>query len=47
MIQLESLGRRVAALLAATAALTLSRVRPLASGKGGLKCHDIKGESEK
>ena len=37
----------VAVLLTATAALTLSRVTPLGSGSGGLKCYDIKGEIEK
>ena len=37
----------VAVLLTATAALTLSRVTPLGSGIGGLKCYDIKGEIEK
>ena len=36
----------VAVLLTATAALTLSRVTPLASGIGDLKCYDIKGEIE-
>jgi hypothetical protein len=37
----------VAVLLTATAALTLSRVTPLGSGIGDLKCYDIKGEVEK
>ncbi|MGO8923134.1 MAG: hypothetical protein ACLQF4_09370 [Xanthobacteraceae bacterium] len=37
----------VAVLLTATAALTFSRVTPLASGIGGLKCYDIKGGIEK
>jgi len=37
----------VAVLLAATAALTLSRVTPLGSGIGDLKCYDIKGEIDK
>jgi hypothetical protein len=37
----------VAVLLTATAALTLSRVTPLASGIDGLKCYDIKGGIEK
>ena len=37
----------VAVLLTATAALTLSRVTPLGSGIGDLKCYDIKGEIEK
>jgi hypothetical protein len=36
----------VALLLTATAALTLSRVTPLGSGSGGLKCYD-KGGMEK
>ena len=34
----------VAVLLTAMAALTLSRVTPLGSGIGDLKCYDIKGE---
>jgi len=37
----------VVLLLTATSALTLSRVRPLGSGIGGLKCYDIKGAIEK
>jgi hypothetical protein len=37
----------VAALLTATLALTLSRATPFASGIGGLKCYDAKGEIEK
>jgi hypothetical protein len=37
----------VAVLLTATAALTLSRGTPFASGIGTLKCYDIKGASEK
>ena len=37
----------VAVLLTAMAALTLSRVTPLGSGIGGLKCYDIKGEIDK
>jgi hypothetical protein len=37
----------VAVLLTATVALTLSRVTPLGSGIGGLKCYDIKGGIEK
>ena len=37
----------VAVLLTATVALTLSRVTPLGSGLGDLKCYDIKGEIEK
>ena len=41
------LFRAVAVLLTATAALTLSRVTPLGSGIGALKCYDIKGGIEK
>jgi hypothetical protein len=37
----------VAVLLTAMAALTLSRVTPLGSGIGDLKCYDIKGEIDK
>jgi hypothetical protein len=37
----------VAVLLTAPVALTLSRVTPLGSGIGGLKCYDIKGGIEK
>ena len=37
----------VAVLLTATVALTLSRATPFASGIGGLKCYDVKGEIEK
>lgn len=37
----------VAVLLTATVTLTLSRVTPLESGFGGLKCYDIKGRIEK
>ena len=37
----------VAVLLTATVTLTLSRVTPLGSGIGDLKCYDIKGEIEK
>ncbi len=37
----------MAVLLIATVALTLSRVTPFASGIGGLKCYDVKGEIEK
>jgi hypothetical protein len=37
----------VAVLLTATVALTLSRAAPFASGIGGLKCYDVKGEIEK
>ena len=37
----------VAMLLTATVALTLSRATPFASGIGGLKCYDVKGEIEK
>jgi len=39
--------RNVFALFGAVAVLTLSRVTPLGSGIGGLKCYDIKGEIEK
>jgi hypothetical protein len=37
----------VTVLLTVTAALTLSRVTPLAGGTGDLKCYDTKGEIEK
>jgi hypothetical protein len=37
----------VALLLTATLALTLPRATPFASGIGGLKCYDVKGEIEK
>ncbi len=37
----------VAVLLTTTVTLTLSRVTPLESGIGGLKCYDIKGRIEK
>ncbi len=37
----------VAVLLTATLALTLPRATPFASGIGGLKCYDLKGEIEK
>ena len=37
----------VATLLTITAALTLSRAMPSASGVGDLKCYDVKGQIEK
>jgi hypothetical protein len=37
----------VAVLLTAMATLTLSRVTPLGTGIGALKCYDIKGEIDK
>jgi hypothetical protein len=37
----------VAVLLTVTAVLTLSRVTPVRSGIGDLKCYDIKGQIEK